>query len=140
MVTLATIGERFPERHLLHKYTDLNAGAGVYSIHFSLSRVVGKYCTNFDGKVDAVHTALTEIARRQEQNIKIFIDSQGPIRAISSVIPSKNSYAFECQLFIESMIKSGHNVALQWISSHCGIVGNEFSDSLAKAGSNLPQP
>ncbi|KFM74101.1 Glycogen debranching enzyme, partial [Stegodyphus mimosarum] len=28
---------------------------------------------------------------------------------------------------------------VQWIASHCGIMGNEFADTQAKAGSVLPQ-
>ncbi|GFT66769.1 pol polyprotein [Nephila pilipes] len=109
--------------------------------YFSLSRAVDKHCTNFDVEVDAVHMALTETAKREEQNIVIFIDSQATIRAISSVMPSKNSSALECQLLIVSMIKKMD--AMLFYSGYQVIVvsqGNEFADSSAKARSNLLQP
>ena len=38
--------------------SDTKASASVYSRHFNLSRAVGKYCTNFDDEVDAIHTTL----------------------------------------------------------------------------------
>ncbi|GFU26104.1 hypothetical protein NPIL_23601 [Nephila pilipes] len=60
-----------------------NASASVYSRIFSFNRAFGKHCTNFDGEMDAVHMALTEIAGREEQNIVIFIDSQATIRAFT---------------------------------------------------------
>ncbi|GFT85468.1 putative rna-directed dna polymerase from transposon bs [Nephila pilipes] len=116
--------------------TGAHTSAGVYSRHFSLGRAIGQLSTNFDDEVDVVHVALAEIARREEQNIVAFIDSQA---TNSSIIPSTNSSALKCQHLIDSKIKSGRNVAQQWIPSHCGIAGNEFADSLAKAGFNLPQ-
>ncbi|GFT41542.1 hypothetical protein TNCV_3942901 [Trichonephila clavipes] len=36
--------------------------------------------------------------------------------------------------------KSRVSIALQWISSHCNISGNEKADRLAKAGSLVSQP
>ncbi|GFQ78661.1 hypothetical protein TNCT_463081 [Trichonephila clavata] len=73
MAVLATIGERFPETHWLHVYTEgslaganHNAGAGVYSRYFSLSRAVGANCTNYDDEVAAVHMALTEVDKRED--------------------------------------------------------------------------
>ena len=30
---------------------------------------------------------------------------------------------------------AGHNVAIQWIPAHCGILGNETADTLAREGS-----
>ncbi|GFR27687.1 hypothetical protein TNCT_517421 [Trichonephila clavata] len=50
-----------------------NAGAGVYSRYFSLSRAVGANCTNYDGEVAAVHMALTKVVTREDRNIGIFI-------------------------------------------------------------------
>ncbi|GIY95581.1 vacuolar protein sorting-associated protein 4B [Caerostris extrusa] len=61
-------------------------------LEFTLNKVIGVNCINFDGEMAAIHIALTEIANREEQNIVIFIDSQAAMRAISSDIPSKNSY------------------------------------------------
>ncbi|GFQ87743.1 putative reverse transcriptase [Trichonephila clavata] len=80
MAALVTIDKRFPETHWLHVYTDgsaaganHNACVGVYSRYFSLSRAVGANCTNYDGEVAAVHMALTEVGKREDGNIAIFI-------------------------------------------------------------------
>ncbi|GFQ73484.1 putative rna-directed dna polymerase from transposon bs [Trichonephila clavata] len=128
MAALATIGERFPETHWLHVYTDgsvaganHNAGAGVY---FSLSRAVGANCTNYDGEVAAIHMALTEVGKREDRNIAIFIDSQAAILAVSSVLPSRNGLVLDCQRMINSLINNGRNVTLQWVPSHCGVKGS----------------
>ncbi|GFR31258.1 hexokinase_2 domain-containing protein [Trichonephila clavata] len=76
MAALATIGERFPETHWLHVYMDgsaaganHNAGAGVYSRYFSLSRAVGANCTNYDGEVAVVHMALTEYFSKSSDDL-----------------------------------------------------------------------
>ncbi|GFR15943.1 putative reverse transcriptase [Trichonephila clavata] len=73
IAALATIGERFQETHWLHVYTDgfaaganHNAGAVVYSRYFSLSRVVGANCTNYDGEVVAVNMVMTEVGKMND--------------------------------------------------------------------------
>ena len=71
--------------------------------------------------------------------IVILIDSQFIIRDISSVEPSKNSSALEYKILTDILTKSGRSVLLQWTPSHCRISGNEFADSLAKTGFDLPQ-
>ncbi|GFQ79959.1 putative rna-directed dna polymerase from transposon bs [Trichonephila clavata] len=120
MAALATIGERFPKTHWLHVYTDgsaaganHNAGAGVYSRYFSLSRAVGANCTNYDGEVAAVHMALTEVGKREDRNIAIFMDSQAAILAVSSVLPSRNGLVLDCPHMTNSLINNGGNVTLQ---------------------------
>ncbi|GIY89151.1 ACP receptor 3 [Caerostris darwini] len=104
----------------------------VHAKDFSLNRTVGANYTHFDDEVAAVHMALTEIANREEQNSVIFINSQVTIRDISSVMPSKNSYVLECQLFIDSLKEGGSNVILQWITSHCGIEGSFVLSDISK--------
>ncbi|GIY66688.1 hypothetical protein CDAR_583331 [Caerostris darwini] len=61
------------------------------------------------------------------------------IKAVSSVLPSKNRSDLECQLLIDFLTDGGQKVTLKWIPSRCGVAGHEFADTLAKAGSNLPQ-
>ncbi|GFQ78922.1 putative reverse transcriptase [Trichonephila clavata] len=63
MTALATVGERSPEKHWLHVYMDdsaagdnHNAGVGVYSRYFRLSRAVGANCTNYDGELSPYGT------------------------------------------------------------------------------------
>ncbi|GFQ92632.1 putative rna-directed dna polymerase from transposon bs [Trichonephila clavata] len=133
---LATIGERFPESHWLHVYTDGSdaganhkAGAGVYSSYFSLSRAVGANCTNYNGEAAVVHMALTEVGKREGRNIAIFIDSQAAILAVSSVLPSRNGFVLDCRRMINSLINNGRNIAFQWVPSHCGVKGNKLADA-----------
>ncbi|GFR18270.1 hypothetical protein TNCT_577661 [Trichonephila clavata] len=49
------------------------------SQHFSFNRANGINCTNFDVEVAAVQLALTEIIKRDYQNIVMFIDSQSTL-------------------------------------------------------------
>ncbi|XP_054710393.1 inactive dipeptidyl peptidase 10-like [Uloborus diversus] len=56
-IALETIYTKYPESEWIHIYTDgsrvadhINAGAGVYSEHFSFSIPVGKYASAFDGE------------------------------------------------------------------------------------------
>ena len=37
-------------------------------------------------------------------------------------------------------LQTNNTLALQWISVHCGLFGNEEADRLAKEGSSKPQP
>ncbi|GFQ82983.1 putative rna-directed dna polymerase from transposon bs [Trichonephila clavata] len=142
LAALATIGERFPETHWLHVYTDgsaaganHNAGAGGL-----LQVLQGSWCKlYYDGEVAVVHIALTEVGKREDRNIAIFIDSQAAILAVSSVPSLRNGLVLDCQSMINSLINNSRNVTLQWVPSHCGVIGNELADALAIAGSALSQ-
>ncbi|GFR21957.1 hypothetical protein TNCT_7081 [Trichonephila clavata] len=76
---------------------------------------MGSWCKlyiNYDGEVAAVHMALTEVGKREDQNFAIFIDSQAAILAVSSVLPSRNGLVLDCQRMINSLINNGRNVTL----------------------------
>lgn len=79
MAAFTTIGKIFPEPHwcmwtLMALLLAVDAVAGVYSRHFSISRAIGTNCTNYDGEV---HLAPTEVSKIEDQNSVIFMDSQG---------------------------------------------------------------
>ncbi|GFR30470.1 uncharacterized protein TNCT_191711 [Trichonephila clavata] len=54
--------------------------------------------------------ALTDVGKREDQNIAIFIDSQAAILAVSSVLPSRNGLVLDCQrMFNDGMMEPEGN-------------------------------
>ncbi|GFW42020.1 hypothetical protein TNCV_1904781 [Trichonephila clavipes] len=47
---------------------------------------------------------------------------------------------FECKQLIDAFLSTGRKVVLHWISTHCGIHGNEQADKLGKEAWMLHPP
>ena len=62
--------------------------------------------------------------------IVILSDSLSTINAIESQI--KENFVIEILIKITHLHYRGINITLEWIPSHCGLVGNEVVDSFAK--------
>ncbi|GIY24738.1 hypothetical protein CEXT_527531 [Caerostris extrusa] len=56
----------------LGKGTIRNAGAGVYSIDFTLSYAIGRHFGNFDGEIAAISLALDKIEQCEKENNHLF--------------------------------------------------------------------
>ena len=151
--------ERYPQSSI-KAYTDgsaeeatKNGGYGSYicipqsESPVSIYGPCGRYCNNYEAEVIAIKKTVEKI----EQGFKdgsmtptmlvILTDSQSALEAIEN-------HEHETSKLLELLLETCHNIIqnygieliMQWIPGHCGILGNEKADALAKLGSKMPQP
>ena len=134
---------------MLAVYTDGSAeqaircgGAGVY-VQYPGGRedriclATGLYCTNYRAEAEALKTAAAhiEISPHASHNVVFLTDALSILQALQS---NKDSELNDLSASLASLCRS-HAVTLQWIPSHCGVLGNETADSLAKEGATQDQ-
>lgn len=148
LLALETIHTRFPEQQWLHIFTDgsllpnqIGAGAGATCRLFSFYKPLGFGTTNFDGEVEAICTTLQNLLYRitQFQQAVILSDSRAAILAITSTLTPKSQQILECWKCLFHLNTLKKKVVLQWIPAHCGLIGNDSADYLAKKGCNIIQ-
>jgi len=134
----------FPEDALLW-FTDgsranSRTGSGIFGIRPNRSFIfpLGKFATVFQTEVYAILQCACENIRRAYKNkqILIFSDSQAALKALSSLKVTSGLVA-EC-LDALSALASLNEVTLIWVLGHCGILGNEEADKLARQASAMP--
>ena len=141
---------RYPEEAWLHIYTDSslmekygNVGRpiGIYSKLFSFRQTLGPYYTNFEGEIEAIRIALTQLKNfvNHFQKAVIFCDSRAAIEAIAKLHDPKTNRVKNVQDEINSLQQNNKSITIQWIPSHCGLNGNERADLLAKKGTTIMQ-
>lgn len=110
---LDTIEQRYPPNEWLHIYTDGSylpetngAGAGWFCRLFEDSLAVGKYATNYDGEVAAVHEATSHLltAGLAPAKAVFLIDSQAAILSLSNNIPSDCLRTIQCRSKLAELI------------------------------------
>ncbi|KAJ4439355.1 hypothetical protein ANN_07477 [Periplaneta americana] len=144
---LETINTRYPTEEWLHIYTDGSTtenltGAGVACTHFSLYHSVGRDTTNYDGEIEAIHIALRQLLNlplNKYNKAVILSDSKAAIQGICSNATKKSTKIRECYKMLTKLQKVNKIVHLQWIPAHCGVMGNETADTLAKKGTTIKQ-
>ncbi|KAJ4434242.1 hypothetical protein ANN_22791 [Periplaneta americana] len=138
-----TINIRYPPQNWLHLYTDgslisreQGAGAGVTCCLFSLYRSLGYGTTSFDGEIIAISESLRNLLCHinKFKNAVILSDSKAAILSIVSK-HTPSSQTAEITKMLSQLISLNKRIVFQWIPSHCGILGNENADALAKKGS-----
>jgi len=142
--SLCMINEQYPEDVWTHVYTDGSrmqdrAGAGVYSKLFSQSAPVGRYKSNFDAEIFAIHLALENLKTKASMFSKavIFVDSISAIQVVTENHSSETIFVSEIKQALNLLKGKEKTIAFQWIPSHVGIEGNETADLLAKNGTNI---
>ncbi|KAJ4446817.1 hypothetical protein ANN_13515 [Periplaneta americana] len=140
---LETINIRYPPQDWLHLYTNRSlisreqgAGAGVMCCLFSLYRSLGYGTTSFDGEIIAICECLRNLLCHinKFRNAVILSDSKAAILSIVSK-HTPSSQTAEITKMLSQLISLNKRIVFQWIPSHCGILGNENADALAKKGS-----
>lgn len=147
LLTLETINTRYPTEEWLHIYTDGSTkenltGAGVTCTHFSFYQSLGTDTTNYDGEIEAIYIALRQLMNlplNKFNKAVILSDSKAAIQAICSNATKKSTKIRECYKMLIQLQKINKIVHLQWIPAHCGVVGNETADMLAKKGTTIKQ-
>ena len=94
----------------------------------------GKYCTNYAAEEEALKLATEEIQElNSECNQVVFLtDALSVLEALEG---DKLPHLMEKLQRLQRVKR----VVLQWIPAHCGIIGNEEADRLAKTGATQPQ-
>ncbi|KAJ4438985.1 hypothetical protein ANN_14939 [Periplaneta americana] len=103
---------------------------------FSLYRSLGYGTTSFDGEIIAISECLRNLLCHinKFRNAVILSDSKAAILSIVSK-HTPSSQTAEITKMLSQLISLNKRIVFQWIPSHCGILGNENADALAKKGS-----
>ena len=138
--------EMAPDNSTIHCYTDgsksdTSTGAGVYIMESNVliseeSLNLGSDTTVFQAETYALGRAASHLIQAGivNKNIVINCDSQAAIRAVDNIkIKSKTTH--EAVQALNTLGMSNH-IIIRWIPAHCGYVGNEKADLLAKRGAS----
>ena len=103
---------------------------------------IGSSC--YKAEMVALCTAVSRLREQlspdEEDPTVACTDSQAALRRLQSGPSAQTSpLAVTIWNHLLELASDGRQLHLQWISSHCGIAGNERADELAKAASALPQ-
>lgn len=119
-------------------------GSGIYGPGTNISISMGKWPTVFQAEVYAIYACALLCLKRKYRHAKIgiFSDSQAALLALKAAkIESK--LVWECINTLRELSRK-NKVTLFWVPGHCGILGNEFADELARKGSSAtfigPEP
>ena len=96
---------------------------------------MGSNMTVFQAEVLAIKTCAEMNTAKGIKNktINILSDSESALKAISNpIITSK--MVLETVSSLKQLSTDGNNIKLQWVPAHCGIIGNEKADEIAKRG------
>lgn len=83
-------------------------------------------------EIIAIWTAIKEIIIRGNNKMALFTDSLSSLLSLKSHIEGKNDSFYENLIINLAKDNPQVNIVLIWIPSHCGILGNEKADILAK--------
>lgn len=148
-ITMEYIHNSYPQHNWTHVYTDgsadqavKNGGAGIYirypegrEEHISLA--TGLYSTNFKAEAVALRTGAAHIEHSPLSSINVvfFSDAKSVLQALDT---ARDKEMNDLSSALTSLCRA-HQVILQWVPSHCNILGNEAADALAKEGTTKEQ-
>lgn len=96
-----------------------------------------RHSSIFSLEVMAILETIFFVIKHQMNDITIFSDSKSVLQALKN-INLKNNISHlinKIRDSINNFVKRGRRIKLIWIPNHCGIMGNERADSLAKKAS-----
>lgn len=142
----AIVNEDFPHHRIIYTDGSLNrelqqSGIGIFDkTHQRANKSISLNPNNsiFSAEMYAMRQAIrSTIATDDPSDILICADSLSAVNKLqrkglcSDISPNES----EVRQFISSEREKGRNISILWIPAHCGIMGNEEADYLAKAGS-----
>jgi exonuclease III len=132
---LETMNTRYPQNKWLHIFINgsqmdghINAGAGTYCELFSCYMPLGRHSTAYDGKIEAIRTALRLLNLHQDkfETVVIFSDSEAALRSTGSTETVISAEARNCHALI------------QQLSQTQKIVLRGYLDTVRLQGTNTP--
>ncbi|KAJ4427740.1 hypothetical protein ANN_25393 [Periplaneta americana] len=102
----------------------------------AICKSLGYGTTSFDGEIVAISESLRNLLCHisKFRNAVILSDSKAAILSIVCK-HTPSSQTAEITKMLSQLISLNKRIVFQWIPSHCGILGNENADALAKKGS-----
>ncbi|GFV99418.1 hypothetical protein TNCV_1513881 [Trichonephila clavipes] len=91
----------------------------------------------------AIHIALSQLLCHTDGVSKVVILSDSrtaALQAIPSIEAPISADILKCQQIIGGILQGHIDLAMQWISSHCSIDGDENTDCSAKKGKKSFKP
>ena len=121
-----------------------NGGGGIYikypnGSQSSRAFPTGKISSNYRAESTALLEAIKMITASTTsplRNIVFFTDCKSLLQKVQN--PKTEQQQGEIRAALQKLSKE-RTVALQWVPSHCGVLGNEKADALSKAGSQMEQ-
>ncbi|KAJ4439812.1 hypothetical protein ANN_07940 [Periplaneta americana] len=131
--------KKYDEHIARIKNTPAMLARAVYDVGemtLALARSLGYGTTSFDGEIIAISESIRNLLCyiNTFKNAVILSDSKAAILSIVSK-HSPSSQTAEITKMLSHLISLNKIIVFQWIPSHCGILGNENADALAKKGS-----
>ena len=139
ILTLSHIDEFYPKATWIHCWLRNRRSTRWWCLiylpndqTFQAGSATGKYCTNYEVKVKALEQAVIELTDTNSEDVVFLADP----RSVLDSLAGHGEHNLRCKLY---SILEHRRVILQWIPVHCGIIGNEHADRLAKQGTNMEQ-
>ena len=118
--------------------TDISSGCGYIlkgkNISSQGNRNLGSTTTVFQAEITALIDASEDFLGKEikEKEVNIYVDSQAALKALDSYTVRESTVA-TCKKLLNKIGKR-NRLALHWIPSHRGHLGNEVADRLARLG------
>ena len=114
-----------------------SAGAGIHCELFNFYLPTGPCISAFDGEIEDIVLFVQQllICARLSEKVVILSNSKSVLQTLLNKQINSQTI-LECRSFLKAL---EHRILIQWIPAHCGIVGNEKADDLAKKRALIEQ-